>query len=106
MFGVWLLFLGVILAILFYIYEPPRVIQALVFIPFFLGFLGIIQAQRRTCVVLALKGKQNLDTGPEDILVPHTRDVLKMRSYGILLSAALLAAGVTAVLIVLPRPGG
>jgi hypothetical protein len=90
--GVWALLLGIVAAALVVITGQPLGVRALVFIPFFFGFLGIIQASRRTCAFLGVRGKQNLDMQQEDILDQRTRDVIKLRSIGIILSSALLAA--------------
>src|SRR5262245_52386594 len=100
--GVWALILGLVVAALVVITQQSLYVRALVFIPFFLGFLGIIQATRRTCVFLGMQGKQNLDGGQEDILDQRTRDVIKLRSIGIILSSALLAALAAAITIMIP----
>lgn len=99
--GIWFLFLGVILAAILVITRVNIYVRAIAFILFFLGFLGVIQANRRTCVLLAYQGKQHLDGLPEPILDPRTRKLLWSRAVNIILASALLAALATAVTIYL-----
>ncbi len=100
--GIWALFLGVVVAVLLVVSQQPLGIRALVFIPFFFGFLGLLQASKRTCVLLGLQGKQNLDLQREDIIDQRTRDVVKLRSIGIILSSTLLAALCVAITMAIP----
>jgi hypothetical protein len=101
--GLWSFALALVLALIFIVAKVPDVVRLLVWVPFFFGYLGLLQAHRKTCVVLAFQGKQNLDQGI--VFLPDQTEAsrLKRRSVGILLSSALLAA-VCTVLTVAVHP--
>lgn len=82
---------GVILAIIFIWQDVSDYLRMLVFIPFFVGYLGILQALQKTCVVLALKGVQNQDQGDEPVVDIALRRKLRRRSIWILILAVFLA---------------
>lgn len=104
MLGVWMLFIGIVLAGILLATQQPWLVRAVVFVPFFFGFLGILQASWRTCVFLALRGQQHLGERREDILDVRTKQLLWYRSVRILLTSALLAAAATAVVMYVYRP--
>lgn len=89
--GCYSLSVGLILAIIFIWQDASDYLRMLVFIPFFVGYLGILQAFQKTCVVLALKGQLNQDQGNEPIVDKTLRQKLKRRSVWILVSAGILA---------------
>ena len=83
---------GLILAIIFIWQDVSDYLRMLVYIPFFVGYLGILQAIQKTCVVLALKGQQNQDQGNEPVVEMALRQKLWRRSIWILIFAGILAA--------------
>lgn len=89
--GYVLLNVGLVLALVFIWLDVNDSLRALVFIPFFFGYLGIIQAIQKTCVVLAMKGLQNLDQGCEKVADSPMQSRLKVRAIWILIFAAALA---------------
>jgi hypothetical protein len=82
---------GFILAIIFIWQDVSDFVRVLVFIPFFVGYLGILQALQKTCVVLALKGQQNQDQGDVPIVEDALRRKLWRRSIWILILSGILA---------------
>ena len=82
---------GLVLSILFIWQDVSDYFRALVFIPFFVAYLGIIQALQKTCVVLALKGQQNQDQGDEPVVDRALRNKLWRRSIWILILSGILA---------------
>ena len=91
MLGCYALCVGLVLAIIFIWQDASDYLRLLVFIPFFVGYLGILQAFQKTCVVLGLKGQQNQDQGNEPIVEKALRQKLWRRSVWILISAVILA---------------
>ncbi len=83
--------IGLILAIIFIWQDVSDYLRMLVFIPFFVGYLGILQAIQKTCVVLALKGQQNQDQGNQPVIEDALRQKLWRRSIWILIFACILA---------------
>jgi len=92
-------FLGIISALILISFNSANPIRLLVFVPFFVGYLGLLQAHYKTCVVLGLRGRQNMDQGNEAVADPIERTRLCSRSIKILISAALLAALCTFVTV-------
>jgi len=83
--------IGLVLAIVFIWQDAPDYLRVLVFVPFFVGYLGILQSIQKTCVVLAFKGTKNQDQGEELIVEDALRRKLWRRSIWILILAGLLA---------------
>jgi hypothetical protein len=83
--------IGLIMAIIFIWQDVSDYLRVLLFIPFFVGYLGILQAIQKTCVVLALKGQQNQDQGNEPVVENALRQKLWRRSIWILIFACILA---------------
>ncbi len=92
LFGYLCLNVGLILAIVFVWQDVADWVRLLVFIPFFFGYLGILQAIQKTCVVLAFAGQQNQDQGAEAVVDEAIKRKLKVRSYWILILCFLLAS--------------
>lgn len=91
--------LGIILAIVLIGSNTSNLVRLLVFIPFFFGYLGLLQAHHKTCVILGLRGQQNMDEGNEAIADSTRKAQLRSRSIKILISSALLAALCTFVTV-------
>jgi len=89
--GYFALITGLILAIISIWLNASVYLRWLLFIPFFVGYLGILQARQKTCVALGIKGHQNLDQGDEPIVEKTLRQKLRRRSVWILIFAGILA---------------
>ncbi|HQR42593.1 MAG TPA: hypothetical protein PLX97_07905 [Gemmatales bacterium] len=83
--------IGIVLAIFFIWQNVDDLLRATVFIPFFFAYLGILQSLQKTCVFLAIQGKQNLDQGNEQVAEDALRRKLWHRSLWIIFWAATLA---------------
>lgn len=83
--------IGLVMALLFIWQNVSDFLRMLVFIPFFFGYLGILQSLQKTCVFLAFQGKQNNDQGNEAVTDQALRRKLKTRSVWILILSTLLA---------------
>ena len=70
---------------------------------FFLVFLGIFQARRGVCVVLAGRGLRNLDQGAEQVTNPSENLQLKVVSTKIYWKTALAASLSTSFFLLLSR---
>ncbi len=83
--------IAVILSVVFIWFNLSDLIRATVFIPYFFGYLGVLQSLQKTCVFLAFQGKQNLDTNEEAVAEALLQRKLKSKSVGILVLTTLLA---------------
>jgi hypothetical protein len=83
---------AVILSVVFIWQNVDDMLRALVFIPYFFAYLGILQSMQKTCVFLAFKGKQNMDQGDEAVAEQQLQRRLFFRSVWIVILAALLAS--------------
>ena len=66
-------------------------------VPFFFGFLGLFQAQTKTCVFFATMGKEVTDQGLQTV-APDKSAILRHRSLRLTLQSGLLAVLLSAVL--------
>src|SRR5262245_41969077 len=72
----------------------------LVLFPFlWVGALGFIQAQARTCVALAARGTCELDDGRAAPLDEPTAARMKVQARGVMVRSTVLAAAVTALAV-------
>ena len=81
---------GLVLAILFIWQDVDDLVRLIVIIPFFLGWLGMLQSIQKTCVFLALNGLQNQDHGNEALPDTELRHQFRIRSIWILIVATFL----------------
>lgn len=65
-----------------------------------LGTLNVLQARTKTCVVLGLSGRRNLDAGDEDLTDAAVARALRARSWR-LIGLAVLASGAAAAALAL-----
>lgn len=96
------LFLGIVsfaaasaLGIFLVFEESPRIFRLLVWPLFFIAMLGFFQAKARTCVLLASKRLQCLDSGAVPVTDPKTAAELIRNSQKIVLQAFLLSLALT-----------
>jgi hypothetical protein len=85
-------FLGIILAVMLIASGASNPVRLVVFVPFFVGYLGLFQAHHKTCVLLGLRGQQNMDQGNQVVADLTQRAKLRSRAIKILFSSALLSA--------------
>lgn len=90
LFGYLALNVGLVLALIFIWQNVDDLIRMTVFIPFFLGYLGVLQSIQKTCVVLGLKGMENQDQGNQALVDAELQRKLRTRSYWIILMAVIL----------------
>lgn len=90
LFGYLALNVGLVLALIFIWQNVDDLIRMTVFIPFFLGYLGVLQSIQKTCVVLGLKGMENQDQGNQALVDAELQRKLRTRSYWIIFMAVIL----------------
>ncbi len=93
--------LGLTLATFFVVLNVSDGVRLLVMIPFFFAYLGIFQSMQKTCIVLGLKGQQNLDQGTEHVSDETMRKRLQFRSITILVFSLLMAAFCTYLTLII-----
>lgn len=75
----------------------PRPMRVIVFIPFLMALLGLLQSRMQTCVVYAARGVRDGSGGIERVTDPGELKFLKNRSFVIILEAIAGAAALTLV---------
>lgn len=76
----------------------PRPWKLALFFPLFGALIGFLQARTGTCVALGLKGRKNMGANEESVEDGLEKKRLRGKSVRLLLTAFLIAAGLTAVL--------
>jgi hypothetical protein len=82
--------------------SAPAPWRLAVFPPAWAAVLCYLEARHRTCVVLAARGLRNLDTGNEPVADGNARRASTAQSRAIYLWSTIVAAIVTAVLLLAP----
>lgn len=85
------------LVVLIKIVQPATWVQLTPALPFFLGYLNLLQARTRTCAVTALLEQDRSEGEPQPVKDRETGWRLKQRSAKLMLAAAILAALSTVV---------
>ena len=80
--------------------QAPQSWRFLVFLPFFAGALGFLQAKKKVCVVFARKGVRNMDRGEEKIAPPSQLDSLRRSSSQIWTFSIIISVVLTAVCVI------
>lgn len=75
--------------------DAPASWRFLVFVPAFMGTLGLFQVRSSTCVVLAAQGRRNMDDGPVAIEEAAERDAIASQAWRVAAQAGLAAAAIT-----------
>ncbi|MBI3307342.1 MAG: hypothetical protein HYZ84_06040 [Candidatus Omnitrophica bacterium] len=70
------------------------------FVPFFFGMFGLIQAREKTCAVLAEMGTCNMDFGTKKLQDTDIISALKKKGRKILLRSAFWAAVLTSLFLI------
>lgn len=73
--------------------------KASLFIPFFIGFLGLIQAQKKVCVIFANRGTRNMDSGSEPIEDENISHAIQKKARGIYIISLISAIFMTIVIV-------
>lgn len=73
--------------------------KATLFVPFFIGFLGLIQAQKKVCVMYAQQGTRNMDAGTEKIEEQDLICRIQKKARGIYIISILSAVFMTMVIM-------
>lgn len=73
------------------LYQPLSWFSLLAAVPFFIGYLGLLQAKARTCVLLAFQEIDLSRAEPQPIPDRETGWLLKKRSIKIIINAGCLA---------------
>lgn len=79
------------------LYQPLSWLGLLSAVPFFIGYLGLLQAKARTCVLLAFQEIDLSRAKPQPIPDRATGWLLKKRSIKIIINAGCLAILSTAL---------
>jgi hypothetical protein len=90
--GHWALIAAFALVAASKLHELPKWIAALPAIPFFLGYLNLLQARTRTCVMLAFMERDMSQGTMRQVSSRALGRRLKKRSVKLILAAGLLAA--------------
>jgi hypothetical protein len=99
--GVALLLATIFLAYKLVDSHADRIFRLTVFLPLFFSLLCLLQAKKKTCVVLALQEKQNLDKGEETVKDGALRQSLWSNSLKIIIGSLILSNIFTALFFLL-----
>jgi hypothetical protein len=80
----------------------PRAWRAAVFLPLWGSATGFFQARNQTCVALAARGMQNLDTGYQPVTNPTTLVRMRAQAQTVHVQSVVTAALIAAALVLLP----
>ena len=100
--GIAMLIAGFLLGVIFITQGWERLWRAVLLIPIFLGMLGVIQAQEKTCALLAEFGLREAETGQRRINDLEAASRLKGRGRKILIQSLLWALALTTLFFFLP----
>lgn len=75
--------------------------RAGLFLPFWLGFLGLIQAQLKTCVMYAAKDSCNMDNGVEKIKDGNVAAKLRKKAKSVYITSLVSALFMTIMVMVI-----
>lgn len=76
--------------------------RAALVVPLWIGILALLEARAQTCVVLAARGRRNLDGGEERIEGTDERALIAAQARRVHVQAAVGAAVGAAILLLLP----
>lgn len=86
--------------------EAPRPLRLIVFFPFWMAGLGMLQSRARVCIALAARGLRNMDIGRETIENNRDADQLRVKAKEVHRKALITAAVMTLVVLVFPAKFG
>jgi hypothetical protein len=76
--------------------------RAALALPLWIGILALLEARAQTCVVLAARGRRNLDRGEERIEDASERALITAQARRVHVQAAVGVALAAAILLLLP----
>jgi hypothetical protein len=100
--GVLLLGLSVVAAGLLVAFGVDRGVRLALFVPFFGGAVGLLQARDHTCVMLAARNQCEVPRGVGAVTDTWLAGQLRRQAREVLLEAALLAAFLTGLVLLIP----
>ena len=101
--GIGTLAVGLILAALFVLGDVERKWRMVLLLPFWMGALGVFQAQRKTWVSLAARGTRNMDSGEETIGDSAEQDALRSQSRKVHIESAATGIALTLLFLLILR---
>ncbi|MEJ7616391.1 MAG: hypothetical protein WKF30_05340 [Pyrinomonadaceae bacterium] len=97
---------GVGLAFVLIATEAPRPLRLIIFFPFWIAGLGMLQSRARVCIALAARGLRNMDGGSETIENNGEADGLRVKAKEVNRRALITAAIIASVVLVFPAKFG
>jgi hypothetical protein len=101
-FGVGFMAAGFLLAATLLVMSVGRPWRLVVFVPLWMGALGIFQAREKTCVALVARGERNLDAGAEPVSDPAELERLRAQARTVYVRSLALAALLSAAVVAAP----
>ena len=101
-FGLVGLAVGVSFAFAMIVLQVSKLPRTLVFFPFWIAGLGLLQAHDKVCIALAADGKCNMDGGEKEIADASAIADLKVKARRINRKALITALAATVVTILFP----
>jgi hypothetical protein len=101
-FGVGFMAAGLLLAAILLVMSVGRPWRLVVFVPLWIGALGIFQAREKTCVALVARGERNLDAGAEPVSDPAELERLRAQARTVYIRSLVLAALLSAAVVAAP----
>lgn len=98
--GTTLLILSAAITVYFYISHAAASLRFWLFFPLYFSALCLVQAREKTCAILAITGKKDMDEGEEKIKDAEIAEALRMRGRKIMIQSAFLALTITLILFV------
>ncbi len=80
----------------------PRWSRLIVFLPIWIGGLGLMQAREKICIALAARGVCNMDAGEEKLADEAFAEQVRLKARHINRRALLTAALITVLSLVFP----
>lgn len=90
--GFVLLVFGIFMGVWCVSNDANEMLRMSVFIPVFLGYIGILQARGKTCILLALNGTMDDEQGSRAVTDSILKNKLRWKALRVVLLSAFLAA--------------
>jgi hypothetical protein len=101
-FGSAFLVVGGVVAVVLFGQHAPRVWRMALFLPFWLGALGVLQAMGKTCVALVAVGQRDMDGAREAVASGAELEQLRRQARQIRRKALVCALALTAAALFVP----
>lgn len=102
-FGIVLLVASAILGALLVGLGAHRLWRLALFLPIWVGALGVFQATDKTCVALASRGQRDMDSGPEAISDAAQLSQIRRQVRFVHVKSLLLATVLLALMLMIPE---